>query len=108
MPDDFFDAFAYSMAMNARDVWLSDQEVHRRYEDARRQAEGREQARTSDTELVDKTVLRYMASVPLKPGQMLLLGPKGVETLTTPGNGGFLNHPGDVYIVDKKVWSSKT
>jgi len=52
--------------------------------------------------LADEAFVHAMARVPLKPGQMLLLGPRSVAILSQPGTGK-VRLP-DMYILDRSEW----
>lgn len=50
----------------------------------------------------DAAVLTHMAATPLKPGQMLWLGPKSVEILAS---GRFEGSLPDRMIIEKEEWN---
>lgn len=52
----------------------------------------------------ERAVLSVLADWPLKPGQMLLLGPKSVKILSTPG--AFKGELPDMMVIEKSTWNS--
>lgn len=69
-------------------------------EAAERLAHGRS---FSEAEKAERALISAMANYPLKSGQMLLLGPKSVALLSTPGAyNGVLP---DRHILDRREWS---
>lgn len=50
----------------------------------------------------DDAFIHAMARIPLQPGQMLLLGPRSVAILSTPGTG--KTRLPDMWIIDKSEW----
>lgn len=59
------------------------------------------QAKLNET---DKALYTVMADMILKPGEMLLLGPKSVEILTTEGM--FKGSLPDKYVFQKQEWKT--
>lgn len=53
----------------------------------------------------DAAVYEVMKDIPLKPGDMLLLGPKSVEILSTEGM--FNGVLPDRYVIPKKEWENQ-
>lgn len=51
----------------------------------------------------DETLMVTMSKIELKRGQMLLLGPKSVAILSTPGAG--KTQLTDAYIINKSEWN---
>lgn len=86
MSDKFFDDFAAAM----------------RDKQEQMQAEGPRV--DADDELAERTVLRYMAKYPLKSGQMLLVGPEAVRTLSMPGGGPVAV---GVYVLEWEHWACR-
>lgn len=92
--DDLADAFLFGLAQNAK--ILAQEEAARR----REQWYGGGRAQGKSDELGNRAVIRYMATVRLKRGQMLLLEPGAVTSLMVPGRG--LPDPRQVHILDNK------
>lgn len=57
----------------------------------------------SEQDKRDRALLSAMKDYPLKPGQMLLLGPKSVALLSTPG--AYAGTLPDKYILDRSDWA---
>ena len=52
-------------------------------------------------ELAERALIVSMADYPLKPGQMLLLGPRSVAMLT---KGGFAGKLPDKFVLEREEW----
>ncbi len=57
----------------------------------------------TEREKQDRAVLSVMRDYPLKPGQMLLLGPRSVKILSTPG--AFNGSLPDKLVLDRSEWA---
>lgn len=57
----------------------------------------------TEQEKRDRAVISVMKDYPLKPGQMLLLGPKSVKLLSTPG--AFAGKLPDKLVLDRDQWN---
>lgn len=86
MPDPF-DDFAAEMNRRTQQV---------------RQEETQRPPRFTEQDQRDRAVISAMASIPLRKGQMLLLGPESVRLLSTPG--AYAGVLPDKLILDKDQW----
>lgn len=85
--------------INSRDEML-------RKRKQREQAQQRARRPLTEQEKKDRAILSVMKDWPLKPGQMLLLGPKSVAALTNRDLNAF--DPAamtDKYVLDKSEWA---
>lgn len=57
----------------------------------------------TEQEKRDRAVISVMKDYPLKPGQMLLLGPQSVRLLSTPG--AFAGRLPDKLVLDRNEWA---
>lgn len=57
----------------------------------------------TEQEKRDRAVISVMKDYPLKPGQMLLLGPQSVKLLSTPG--AFAGKLPDKLVLDRDQWN---
>lgn len=55
-------------------------------------------------QLIERALISAMKDMPLKPGQMLLLGPKSVRALTVKGQ--FNGQLPDKLIIEKSEWNA--
>ena len=59
----------------------------------------------TEQQQADRAVISVMKDMPLKPGQMLLLGPQSVRILSTPG--AFAGRLPDKFILDREEWAGR-
>ncbi len=58
----------------------------------------------TEQQKADRAVISVMRDYPLEPGQMLLLGPRSVKILSTPG--AFSGSLPDKLIIEKSEWNA--
>lgn len=92
---DPFDDFAAEMNRRTRQVQQEDAQMWAR------QVHGGNNY--TEAQLAERALLSTMKDYPLKRGQMLLLGPRSVKALTTPG--GFNGTLPDALVLERKDWS---
>lgn len=97
--------------MNWSDDWASIQQraaqaaaADARAQRAKAQNTARAQGKTDEAR--ERAILTAMVNFPLKPGQMLLVGPKSVAIMA--GEGTFTGRLPDTYVIDRSEWADLT